>query len=119
MPKKRRHTSDDQDGLDELKYLAAVDFEPWPFDPEPGPSRQEWESWNLTHGANLRAAFTIMQGNKAKTTAVAADLTIDGVESICGCFRESAKFFEDMRTVLIAASGRLMAGLAAHEMRTH
>jgi len=120
MPKKTpQHTSDDQDGLDELKFLAALDFEPWPASPTPGPSQEDWYSWNLTHGANLRAAFTIMQGDKAKTTEVAADLGIDGVENVAGCFRESAEFFEQMRTVLIAASGRLMAGLAAHETRTH
>jgi hypothetical protein len=73
-----------------------------------GPNRDQWCSWNETHGAMIRTACAIMRTPNEKITELMAACAADGAtDQMLSMFDDSAKFFGAMHDLLATASARL------------
>jgi hypothetical protein len=76
-----------------------------------GPSRDQWCSWNQTHGAMIRTACAIMQTPDKKIVELMAGCASDGtMDEMLRSFDDSARFFGAIQDLLAAASARLLLG---------
>jgi hypothetical protein len=109
---------DDEKDLDRsIEMLAAMEIVPiWDFSSEPGPSHQQWNDWNNSHGVTLRMASGFMMMTKDRLGDTAGTLG-DNVDDMLDTLEHSRKFFTDMAKVVLAAQIRLMIGVAVHARR--
>jgi hypothetical protein len=92
--------------------LAAMEFAPWPHDPRPGPSHEQWEKWNNIHGATLRIVGALMQQDKKSLVDYCTGLDDREWKDLNAMFDQSGKFFSDMANLIEGARYRLVVATA-------
>jgi hypothetical protein len=118
MSKSPRRPKLSKDEKEDLKW-AATEFVPWDHSPTPGPSHDQWMTWNNEHGAAVRMACAIMMRTKDQL----AELVL-GLESgecrfddLVKTLDHSAKFFTEMSNIIAGAQARLMVGASVVSVR--
>ncbi len=103
----------------ELEALAAIEFEPWDVPDDVLPTNAEWASMANPHLATLRAATAVLGMTKAELMQLAADPTYDGLgDDMAGKLHRTAELMSSYRVMAEVAHGRLLAAMAAAQLRT-
>jgi hypothetical protein len=92
--------------------LAAMEFAPWPHDPHPGPSHEQWAKWNNIHGATLRIVCALMQQDKKALVHYCTDLDDQEWNDLNAMLDQSSNFFSEMANIIEGARCRLVVATA-------